>query len=128
MGFIARVFRRRSSATDADAEALAAIRKHRDLALPIVLRHFLYFALEYEARMVAAELETRGFTSELKDAPMNSGVLVLARRAETLDDATIHNLRAELRKLALSQKGEYDGWEAELGAGETIPGASARNQ
>ncbi|MEX0749459.1 MAG: ribonuclease E inhibitor RraB [Dehalococcoidia bacterium] len=126
MGFILNLFRNRPK-TDKDGVAINALRKRGvDMTRPLMLRHFLYFALEYEARVVAAQLVKQGFDIDLLDAPMNSGLLVVARRADAPDGDAIRVLRASLHELALSQKGEYDGWEAELPSGEGIAGATAR--
>jgi hypothetical protein len=126
MGFIVNLLRSRSR-RDKDSLAIRALRRNGvDVTQPVMLRHYLYFALEYEARVVTAQLGQQGFDVDLRDAPMNSGILVLARRPDVPDCDAIHELRATLRDLALSQKGEYDGWEAELPSGKGIAGAAAR--
>jgi len=126
MGFIRQLFRKRSR-PDKDSVAINALRRRKfDLTQPVMLRHYLYFALEYEARVVAAHLGQQGFDIDLRDAPMNSGILLLARRRDIPDCDAIHELRASLNELAIAQKGEYDGWEAELPSGEGIAGAAAR--
>jgi hypothetical protein len=126
MGFIGSLLRRVTK-HDRDSAAIEAFRKiGGDAKRPVTLRHYLYFALEYEARVVAAKLEPEGFETELRNAVLNSGVLLLARREETLDVERIHELRRRLNEMALSQKGEYDGWEAELPGGEAIAGVASR--
>jgi hypothetical protein len=126
MGFIGNLLRRVTK-HDRDSTAVEAFRKAGgDATRPVMLRHYLYFALEYEARVVAAQLGQEGFETELRNAVLNSGVLLLARREETLSVERIHELRAKLNELALSQKGEYDGWEAELADGESIAGVASR--
>lgn len=120
MGFLKDLFRRQTP-NDKDTAAIATLRRNGvDLQNPVAVRHFLYFALEYEARMVAAELTNQGFDVELHDAPMNSGLLVLARRNDTLDEASARRLRLQLYELATSQKGEYDGWEVDLPSGDPV--------
>ena len=112
---------------DKDALGVRALRRRGvDVTQPVMLRHYLYFAFEYEARVVAAQLGQQGFDIDVRDAPMNSGILVLARRSEIPACDTIHEIRTSLSELAQSQKGEYDGWEAEFSSGKAIAGAAAR--
>jgi hypothetical protein len=126
MDFFSRLFRRGPRADKDDAAIAALARSGVDLRQPAMLRHYLYFAFEYEARVVAAELGEQGFDIDVRVAPMNSGILVLARRAQIPERESIRQLRASLEAVAQSQKGEYDGWEAELPSGEAIAGAAAR--
>ena len=123
MGFIRRVLRR-GPKRDKDIAALNALRRrHADVSRPVALRHFLYFAREYEALVVAAELRREGFETRVSELPMNGGHLLLARRAEPLDADAIHELREHMDAAALSQKGEYDGWDAVLDSGVSIAAA-----
>jgi hypothetical protein len=125
MGLISRMLRR-GPKPDKETAAINALRRHGvDLARPIAIRHYLYFARDYEARVVAAELGAQGFETDVNLVPMNAGLLVLARRAEVMDPEALRALRAKMDELADSQKGEYDGWEAEV-VGTTVPGAEAR--
>jgi hypothetical protein len=124
MGFISKMFRRKS---DADTAAIDALRKHGvDLERPVAVRHYLYFARDYEARVAAAELGSQGFETDVSLVPMNAGLLVLARRPELMDPAAMRALRAKMDALAESQKGEYDGWEVEIESGGSVSGAAAR--
>ena len=73
MGFIRRVLRR-GPKRDKDIAALNALRRrHADVSRPVALRHFLYFAREYEALVVAAELRREGFETRVSELPMNGG-------------------------------------------------------
>jgi hypothetical protein len=123
MGFITRVLKR-EPALDKDAAAIHALRKVGvDLERPVVLRHYLYFAYDYEAGVAAAELSAEGFSIEINSAPLDSGFLLLARRAETVVDESVRRLRGRLFRLALSFKGEYDGWDVELPSGDAFVAA-----
>jgi hypothetical protein len=120
MGFILRVLRR-GPKRDKDTAALDALRRrHANVSRPVALRHFFYFACEYEALVVAAELRREGFETRVSELPMNGGHLLLARRAEPLDADAIHELRERMDAAALAQKGEYDGWDAVLDTGVSI--------
>jgi cytosine/adenosine deaminase-related metal-dependent hydrolase len=124
MGFIRRALRR-GPKPDKDTRAIdALLRRRADLSHPVALRHFLYFAREYEALVVAAALRTEGFDTRVSELPMNGGHLVLAHRDEPLDAAAIHELRDHMDAAAHAQKGEYDGWEAVLDTG--VPVVAAR--
>jgi hypothetical protein len=120
MGFILRVLRR-GPKRDKDTAALDALRRrHANVSRPVALRHFFYFAREYEALVVAAELRREGFETRVSELPMNGGHLLLARRAEPLDADAIHVGRERMDAAALAQKGEYDGWDAVLDTGVSI--------
>ena len=123
MGFIRRALRR-GPKPDKDTRAIDALRRRSaDVSHPVALRHFLYFAREYEALVVAASLRSEGFETRVSELPMNGGHLVLAHRDEPLDSAAIHALRDHMDAAAHAQKGEYDGWEAILDTGVSIAAA-----
>jgi hypothetical protein len=112
---------RRGPKLDRDAAALTVLRRRGiDLSRPVALRHFLYFVREYEALVVAADLRASGFETETTILPLDAGLLVLARREDVLSDTSVRGLRERMEQAALSQKGEYDGWEAEGPAGNVV--------
>jgi hypothetical protein len=123
MGFMRRVLRR-GPKLDKDTVAINALKRRAESSHFIVMRHFLYFAREYEALVVAAQLRQEGFATDVSELPMTGGHLVLASRTEPLDADTIHELREHMDAAALSQKGEYDGWDAVLEPG--VPIVSSR--
>jgi hypothetical protein len=113
---------RRGPRPDKDASAIQTLRR-QSISGPVRLRHFLYFSLDHEAAFAAASLREQQFDVVSNKVPMGDGTLVLAKRNEPLDVDHIHALRVQLTALALSQKGEYDGWEPELASGRVLAGA-----
>lgn len=98
-----------------DRTALAALFEASQPGVPHTLRHYLYFRSDEAARAAAAELDRRGFVTELRaGAYEEDDYLLLAQHEMIPSEEAIAGTRQVLEGVANSVGGEYDGWEAEV--------------
>ncbi len=78
------------------------------------VRHFLYFDTEAVAREVQRRLSGEPGSIKVRPAEKSKQWLVLVSDPNT-DKQALLRARAQLEKLAVEFKGEYDGWEMDVG-------------
>jgi len=88
------------------------------------LRHYLYFPAKKNAVDAGQELQSRGYSVEVRKGADGVSWLALARKLAPKTDEQMDELRAEMETLAAQFHGEYDGWEAAIGS--TNPESSGR--
>jgi hypothetical protein len=85
-----------------------------DLTKPHPTDFYLYVPSEEAANRIARALTTKNFNTKVRPAATGSNWLVLASKELMLSPGALAEIRTELTALALSEFGEYDGWEAEV--------------
>ena len=82
-----------------------------DLSKPHVIDCYLYFPTQAAANEAAARLRERGFRVEVRPAAKGADWLCLATTTMIPRLSDLHEIRRKCNDLAVSLKGEYDGWE-----------------
>ena len=116
MSFLDRIRYHRPPKTPEDADKLALRQlagRGADLSMPRHVIHFLLFASEDDARVVAKRVDDGSWTAHVEPPTKNIdewAVRVDGHRIVGPD--TIAAFRAHFEELASAHNGEYDGWEA----------------
>jgi Regulator of ribonuclease activity B len=103
-----------------DRAVLSALRASgSDLTKPTDMVFYLYVPSRRDAQAAAAELHSKGFTSEvdnplgrLADGSYEWRYSVIAHVDAVPSAETLRRYRALYKRLAKRFKGQYDGWEA----------------
>jgi hypothetical protein len=77
--------------------------------------HYLYFPDHQEAVAAASELRSAGYTAEERLGADGIKWLVRARHEIVRSEESTADLRRSMEDLAERHRGEYDGWEADVG-------------
>jgi hypothetical protein len=111
----AMVLYRASSAKDARDDAVIDQLRAAgsDLSKPHPLDFYIYVPTEEAARRVAATLTGEGFQVAVRTAATGPGWLALASKTLVPSPAALASIRQRLTKVAATEGGEYDGWEAQ---------------
>lgn len=96
-----------------DRAAIAELAQFSTQGGQHVLRHYLYFPDKAAAASVVAELQRRGFRTEMRLGADGVNWLVLARHKLVPTEATVFATRQTLEALVGPSGGEYDGWEVD---------------
>jgi hypothetical protein len=114
MGFTDRFRQERPPPPQLDRVILEQLRgKGANLALPRHVLHFLDFPDESSARSAAEAVEGAGFeTTVVPPKDDASPWAVRAEATRVVDETTVDTHRAVFERIALANRGEYDGWEA----------------
>jgi len=97
-----------------DARPVSEIGAASEVAESISVLHYLYVPNSGAARIVAAELERHGFTTEERLGGDGTNWLVLARHVVAPTKELLDSLRESMERLVAPLGGEYDGWEADV--------------
>ncbi len=81
-----------------------------------LFRHFIYVAEQAQGDALATRLKRDGFEVETRMGADGTNWLVLARHKLLPDEEAIDRLREQLTEIADAAGGEYDGWDADVGA------------
>ena len=105
---------------EADRKVLAQLEEQgSDLSKPRHSIHYFYFEDEANARAAAQELEQMDFGvsigEQLDEHRDPQRWPVTAERRDVINGAVIAALRPPLTEIAQRHRGEYDGWEAQVG-------------
>jgi uncharacterized membrane-anchored protein len=116
MRFLDRIRHQGAPKTPQDADTLALRQlagRGADLAKPRHVIHFLYFALEDEARAAAAAITEASWTANVE--PPTETIAQWCVQADghrTVGPETVAAFRSWFENVAGEHGGEYDGWEA----------------
>jgi hypothetical protein len=77
------------------------------------VRHYLYFPSKALADAAGKTLKTQGYSVNIEPDPSaeQTSWLVLVTTQSMIDDAAINKAVADLKAVASSSDGEYDGWD-----------------
>lgn len=96
-----------------DKEAIDAFLAQGGNSSGALVRHYLYFDQQSDAKRTAKLLNAKGFKSEARRSATGEKWLVLVSHPTPVSDASIENLRDFFEGLVEKEPGgEYDGWEA----------------
>lgn len=99
-----------------DRAALDELNRVSDTTAVHVILHYLYLPSEHRASDVAARLRSSGFSTTERRGADGISWLVLAKHEIVPSEEAIGAARTLMEELAGDADGEYDGWEAEVGA------------
>jgi len=98
-----------------DRDAVAELRNAAGGDKETTVLHYIYFPTEQAAQAAAAILNGKGFAVESRLGADGVNWLVLARPRMVPEEAQVERHRAMFEAVASEGRGEYDGWEAEVG-------------
>lgn len=78
------------------------------------LRHYFYFPAKKNAEDAGQELQSHGYSVEVRKGADGVSWLTLARKLAPKTDEQMDKLRAEMETLAAQFQGEYDGCEVAI--------------
>jgi hypothetical protein len=94
-----------------DQEAIAELQEQGvDLSGPRLLEFAFYFPSLEGAQRAWNRLAGQGFKGKLEPAGGGRDYFLFARKAVTVDAATLQTMRAAFRSLAGENGGRYEGW------------------
>jgi hypothetical protein len=99
-----------------DRAALDELNRVSETSAVHVILHYLYLPSEHHASDVAARLRSLGFSTTERRGADGINWLVLAKHEVVPSEEAIGATRTLIEELARGAGGEYDGWEAEVGA------------
>jgi hypothetical protein len=100
---------------DPDEAVIIQLRKAgSDLTKPHSIEFYLYFPSQSAAEQAAARIRQTGFQAEVRRAAKGDDWLCLGRKKIVPELSTIQGITRELKVLAKSLQGDYDGWEAKV--------------
>lgn len=79
------------------------------------IRHFLYVETEAAARQIQQRISARPWSVEVRPSAEGRQWLVLVSDPKVADEDSLSDTRTQLETLAIEFKGEYDGWEMDMG-------------
>ena len=102
-------------ADDLRSEVLQQLRSQRsDVSRPHRFDFYLYFPSEADAKAASLRLMEEGLSVEVRRAAKGQDWLCFAKATLVPDTLKLSELGSLFAHLALSYKGEFDGWEAEI--------------
>jgi hypothetical protein len=111
-----RSFGQQASAPPADDDAV--IEQLRlagsNLLKPHPINFYLYAPTRESAERIAGVLSNQGFTVKAERSATGTDWLALATKEVIPTSTALASLRRDLTALALSEYGDYDGWEAPI--------------
>lgn len=83
-----------------------------DLSKPHPIDFYLYAPTQESAERIARVLSHKGFKVKVEQTATDTEWLTLATKEVIPTSAALADIRRDLTALALSEHGDYDGWEA----------------
>jgi len=85
-----------------------------NLSKPHPIDFYIYVPTQESAERIAGTLSNQGFTVKVRHAATGSDWLALATKEVVPTSSALAKIRHDLTALALSEHGDYDGWEAPI--------------
>lgn len=107
--------RNASAQESLDGKTLAQLAKAgSDLKKPHDIDFFFYFPTKDAAEKAAPKLAALGLSTKIDRAAKETNWLIHGNKTMVPSEAELQRLRRMFDAIAVAQKGEYDGWGAEV--------------
>jgi hypothetical protein len=105
-----------SKTADLDESVCIQLRKAgSDLSKPHQIEFFIYFPTQAAAEQAASRIRDGGFQVEVQKAAKGDAWLCFTTKTMVPDLAALQKIGRDFGALAVSLKGDYDGWGTEVG-------------